>query len=354
MAAFRVTIRGGSAGSFWPWSSRAAVLAVPGILVVLLVLLSVTRAIADWPSDTSEGAVLAGLLLLALLPLLLVLLGTLAGGGSVEAFGVRIRFAEASRARQEVTVPPRLGLQPGMTLNDSSTAKILDTLRDATHSDVAVLDLEEGTAWWETRLAVLCAGAARLGRPKAIAFVATVGGTQRVFKGWAPPEDLLRGLLAKRQDLRAAYERARAVHRQWELAIPPEPNAPPGTPPTLPFPIGPDTGVQWAVFPDGSRPSRLAAEQILALHVGPIEDQKAHGVITTTRLVELFDPMLRTRSVDLDQDDSHATWAQTILSTTDQFVAMTNGQRYAGLLPRDAAVNDILRAVVTGTPGPQS
>lgn len=156
-------------------------LAVPAILVTLIVLLLATRAIAGWPSDRSEGVVFAGLLLLALLPLLLVLLGNLAGGeGSVEAFGVRIRFGEVGRVRlQEVIVPPLLGLQRGVPLNDSDTKQILEPLRDAIHSDVAVLDLEDGTAWWETRLLVLCAGATRVGRPAAIVFVATVGGARR-------------------------------------------------------------------------------------------------------------------------------------------------------------------------------
>lgn len=94
------------------------------------------------------------------------------------------------------------------------------------------------------------------------------------------------------------YERALAIHRQWELAVPP-PNEPAGMPPTLPFPIGPEAGVQSVVFPsrDGHR-NLLAAEQILALQLGPIENQKAHGVITPTRLVDLFESALRSRSVD--------------------------------------------------------
>lgn len=348
-----MSVHGDRSGPFWPWSVRAAVVAVPVILVCLLLLLSLTRAAADWPDDSNEGTLLAGILLLSLLPVLLLLLGALAGGGgSVEAFGVAIRFAETSRARQEVTVPPRLGLQPGMTLNDSSTAQILDVLGEATRSDVAVLDLEEGTAWWETRLAVLCAGAARLGRPEAIAFVATTGGTRQVFKGWAPPVDLLECLLTMRPDLRIAYERARAIFRQWELAVPPEPSAPPGVPPVLPFPVGLDTGVQWAVFPQGATvASRLAAEQIFALQLGQLEDAGAHGVVTAARLVELFDPVLRTHAVDLDSADGQPSWAQAVLVTTDPFVAVTNGPRYAGLLRRDAALNDVLRALLDGQGG---
>lgn len=342
-----------SGGPFWPWTRRKAILAGPFILVILLTLLALARAIIGWPSEAAEGAVLAGLIVLALLPVILMLLGHLAGsGGSVEAFGVHIRFAAEEKVRRGMVVPPRLGLQPGLTLNDSSTFQILDILGEAVHNDVVVVDLEDGTSWWETRLFVLSAGAARLGRPRAIAFVATTGGTLQVFKGWAPAGELFRCLLEKRHDLRAAYDRAFAIYRTWELAIPALlPDA--ANQPKLPFPHSPETGahaVESAVFPDGTTKSLLAPEQILALHLSPIENDTTHGVITATRLIELFDTVLRVQSIDLDQSENDAKWVQTVLSTTDSFLALTRSGQYAGMLPREAAINDIMRALVATHP----
>jgi hypothetical protein len=64
-----------------------------------------------------------------------------------------------------------MGLSFGQLLDDSGTVQILETLRAAVRHQVAVVDLDDGTAWWETRLLVLCAGAARQGRPNAIVFL---------------------------------------------------------------------------------------------------------------------------------------------------------------------------------------
>jgi hypothetical protein len=58
-----------------------------------------------------------------------------------------------------------------MPVTDSATTQILDTLRQATGDYVVVVDLEDGKAWWETRLLVLLAGAVRLGKPDKIVFV---------------------------------------------------------------------------------------------------------------------------------------------------------------------------------------
>ena len=343
-------------GPFWPWSVHSAVLALPLTLVALLVAVGVARAAASWPSDDNEQAVLIGVLLLALMPLALVLLGSLVGGGSVEAFGVSIRFPETTRVTAEVRVPSRLGLQPGMTLNDSTTTQILDTLSAAVHSDVSVLDLEEGAAWWETRLLVLCAGATRIGRPTAVVFLATVGGVPQSFLGWATPADLLRCMLAARDDLRRAFERAAAVHRQWELAVPPTSQVvggPAPVPPAPPFPQGAGpaaAGAQWVEFPDGTDRNPLAAEQLLALELGPIEDRGEQGTVATTRLAELFAPVLRTTHVNLDDDSDSNAWAKTVLTSTDRYAALTHGRTYAGMLPREQVVNDVLRALLASAP----
>jgi hypothetical protein len=338
-------------GPFWPWSVRSAVLALPVSVVVLLVVIGITRAAAGWPSDANERAVLIGVLLLAVLPMVLVLLGSLAGGGSVEALGVKVRFPERAKATPEVRVPSSMGLQPGMPLNDSTTMHILDTLKASTLSDISVLDLEDGAAWWETRLLVLCAGATRLGRPSAVVFVGTVGGVPQTFLGWAPPTELQRCLLSRRDDLRRAFDRADAVHRQWQLAVPPllaEQAGAPAPTPTPPFPITPEAlGAQWVVFPPGdNNRNPLAAEQLLALQLGPIEERGAHGTVNTIRLADLFAPVLRTAYVDLDRARDNTDWVRTLLGSTERFVPLTNGTAYAGMLPRDQAVNDVLRSLL--------
>ena len=71
---------------------------------------------------------------------------------------------------------------PGQPVTDSDTQQILDTLKQATASNVVVVDLEGGKAWWETRLLVLLAGAVRLGKPDKIVFLGKHANFDRQFR----------------------------------------------------------------------------------------------------------------------------------------------------------------------------
>ncbi|WP_189956577.1 hypothetical protein [Streptomyces alanosinicus] len=280
---------------------------------------AVLRATAGWPSDKHENLVLIGILILALIPIFLVVLGT---ASSVQAFGLRLQFPEARHEVREVAVSPSMGLLPGIALIDSSTAEIIETLRNATRNEVAVVDIEDGTAWWESRLLVLCAGAARLQRPKAIVFLATMGDSgPGVYRGWAPPADLLGQLLA-RPDLASAYHRAMLKYRQAQ-----EPPA--------------------SLRTDHERYSFIP-ERLLAAEVG--QEFEVHGnqrLVTVARLDELFEPVLRRAAADVDATPGTSeSWEQRILSTEDAFVALTRCGRYQGMFSREKGVNDILRAIL--------
>ncbi|MFD7815278.1 hypothetical protein ACFV6E_20375 [Streptomyces sp. NPDC059785] len=335
-----------SAGPFWPGSARSALLAVPVVLIGLLILLGVLRASIDWPSEKHEGTTLIGIFLLTILPVLLVLFGSLTDGGEVEAFGIRIQFPAAERQPREIAVSPRMGLTPGATLNDNSTAAILDTLQEAARSEVAVVDLEDGTAWWETRLLVLCSGAVRLERPQAIVFLATVGDSGAgTFQGWATPAVLLERLLT-RPALRRSYERALAVSRQWDQAIADTE----GGIPDLPFTSPAASRYAQCFFPGpGGERNPFASEQVLAVEVGHLESRREHGVITITRLEELFLPVLRREAAVVDARlNSPESWQQKILDTEEPFIPLVHkGGRYEHLLSREQAINEILRALTT-------
>ncbi|MFI0445504.1 hypothetical protein [Actinomadura sp. 6N118] len=300
---------------FWPWGNRSAILAVPALLIVLLPALALTRSTLDWPSDDLEGRVLLGIVIIALLPLILLLVGSLTTGGSLETLGVRIEFPEAEQTRSEFKVSPQMGLQPGTPISDSSTVQILQTLRDAAGNEVAVIDIGDGTSWWETRLLVLCAGAVRLGRPRAVVFLARdaeIG--NGAFRGWAPPDELADALLGARADLQAVHDEAKAISRQWALALPLAPDGPA----ELPFPSQRGGQYRHVIFSGaGTRRARFAPEQVLAAELGRPETTDRHGLLTSTRLNEIFDPVLRRRSIDLDTETGSANqWARTVLSST--------------------------------------
>ena len=74
---------------------------------------------------------------------------------------------------------------PAKPLQIAVQTQILDALREATACEVVIIDLEDGQAWWETRLLVLLAGAVRLKRPERVVFVGKDGGVDRSFRDGA-------------------------------------------------------------------------------------------------------------------------------------------------------------------------
>ncbi len=170
---------------FWPFGPRTSIISAVLILVGLLLILVVLRVTIKWPSQESETAVLIGVLLLSLLPVILALLDVMIErGGTIKYKDIEISFAQPSqKGAIGITVPVNIGVA-GEPVTDSSTTQILDALRKATSCDIIIIDLEEGKAWWETRLLVLLAGAVRLGRPEKVVFIGTDNRIDNCFQGW--------------------------------------------------------------------------------------------------------------------------------------------------------------------------
>jgi hypothetical protein len=157
---------------FWPFRPRSSFAWSITILVGLLFVLTVLKKYGMWQiSEKSDTAVLIGVVLISLLPVLLAVLDIIIERGSViEYGGVRIDFSQVPQMGMSgFTVPTNIGVS-GQAVSDSSTTEILDALRHATACEIIVIDLEEGQAWWETRLLVLMAGAVRLGKPHKVVF----------------------------------------------------------------------------------------------------------------------------------------------------------------------------------------
>ena len=310
--------------------------AVPLIALALVAALAVARAQADWPGPGSDNLVLVGVLVLSLLPVLLVLVDLVARrGGSIAFREVRIDFAGAVEPASTITIPK---------VTDSSRTEIIQTLRGHVGNEFVVVDLEEGDAWWETRLLILCAGAARFGRPGAIVFVATQRAPRR-FQGWAPPADLLRSMLRADPRYRTAYANAQAAAAQWRLVPPPDPglNGPPPAQPWMTPSVASDSLPAWE--PDGkwSEPNEFAAEQYLANELEQYEPPEAGG-ITTARLKHLADSFLRTDAIDRQWSDDARMDA--LLASEAEYVAVTDRGQYVGLLSHAAGRTMILQALV--------
>ena len=196
--------------SYWPFSRRAA-------FFTSIVLLPASVMAVLWPASQEITGfefsiwILIVAVLVGLLPVILVVLG---GVGSVEAGGVKIAFAavqevvtKSSDVDTRALLAYNLGQPPGQ-VQDSASDTVIETLSAAVGNDFVVLDLQEGEAWWETRLLLLVTGATRLHNPKAVAFTSATPDRARTFIGWAKPVDIQRRLLDTHEAFRIAYQRA--------------------------------------------------------------------------------------------------------------------------------------------------
>ncbi len=169
----------------WPLQPRTSLAATLGCLLVLVTLAILLKTQFRWPGNEAESPLLIGVVLISIIPIALAIADIIIERGGIIQYGdMRLDFSTATRvAPVGVKIPANIGAR-AVALTDSDTAEILDALRQTVESEVAVIDLERGSAWWETRLLVLVAGAARLGTPKAIVFTATDHGRPRQFIGW--------------------------------------------------------------------------------------------------------------------------------------------------------------------------
>ena len=107
----------------------------------------------------------------------------------------KIDFSQIDLNRPELRhesfgLPANIGVV-GPIISDAAPMHIMETLRQASHHEVVVIDLQDGDAWWVTRLLALSAGAVRAGSPKALVFVGKQENQDLRYLGWSRPADVL-------------------------------------------------------------------------------------------------------------------------------------------------------------------
>jgi hypothetical protein len=340
---FEITMTDSASRRLWPFGMRVALLSVPSLLLLLLVVVAVIRQKTRWLGPELDRTVLLGILIVSFLPIILAVLDFLAERrGVLEYKGLKLDFSRVITAQVSFPVPQNVGV-PGRAVSDSDTTQILDALRGALTSEVAVVDLERGGAWWETRLLVLLEGAVRLDHPSALVFVAIEEAIPGMFIGWAPPDELLPLLLHADPRYKESYARAKAAAHQWELV---EPRGAGQAVPPLPWMHGLALQHQWMAFDAMSGlPNRFALEQFLAADLGAnIEVLGQAKSISVIRLRDLFGSVLRTSP--LDETLSAQKQIETILTRDDKYVAVTQDRRYVKLVPRIAVLSGIVRSMI--------
>lgn len=283
----------------WPFKRRTSLFSAVLILVALLIVFALLRAKYGWPTDASQNIALVGILILSVLPILLVLVDVVIERTvAIEYKGIKINF---SHGRDTGTVGIMVAANIGVrakVVTDSDREQILGALAQATCGEMVVIDLEDGQAWWETRLLVLVAGAERLGRPEIIVFVGTDATKALQFQGWARARDLLPHLVSAEPQYRRSLQVSRASALQLAL-IEPKPDANdvplvPTVPAVPPWTTGLLPGrYDWGVDQTTGLREELYAERLLQSELGrTIESDTGARRVSIVRLKELFQPVL--------------------------------------------------------------
>ncbi len=330
----------------WPYQSRTAITFSILILILSLIAYIVLQTVFSWPSQETEKTVLLGIFIFSLIPILLMVADVVVERGAVVEYkGVKIDFSQVQKAATPgITIPANIGIA-GQPVSDSSTTQILDTLREAEKSNCIVIDLEEGQAWWETRLLVLLSGAVRHSRPNIFAFVGKDGGVDKCFQGWGSADDLFPILLKAHPQYQQIYYSVLAAVRQWELVEPQGPNIQPAQPVWMQAPGG-TPGLAgkhpWMAFDHSTGlPNKLFAEQLFASELGEkIEQEESPRTISLVRLEELFRPVLHTAFID-------ETWTterqlSEFFEDNLEYIAFTHNSQYKSLISRIDVLNTII------------
>jgi hypothetical protein len=219
---------------------------------------------------------------------------------------------------------------------------VLASLEGAVNNEVITVDLEDGLAWWETRLLVLLAGAVRLGRPRAVVLLGTLAGRNQQFLGWAYPHGLFHRLLHSDQQYLNLYYTAKSTANQWALVAP-------GVVPNPPL-TGLAYQYSWMMFNSGSV-NEFAEEQVLASELGTkIEQlQLPQGrTISTVRLKDLFAAFLNTETID--QEAPGEDQLRQFATGDGEYIAVSRAGQYVQLVRRVA----VLTAMVAHPPASSS
>ena len=350
----RSTAQEGRGLRLWPYRRGTALLVSMLLLVVLVLTLIGLRQANALPGDRISAWLLLGAVLLGLVPVFLSVLDlVIERGGTVEApGGVKISFAAVEvSARVDVgrtTISGNLGGTPGVSVADTGGATILQALKPVLGSDVAVLELGEGQEWWQTRLLLLTAGAARLGSPRVLVFTASMSGKTKQFVAWATPAELLRVHLSNADpQMQLAYQKAQALAGRWALGEP----VIGGYQVTLPWAV-PGGETAATAYPPGTPPPQLIPEQFLLNELAALEPPGPHPMtnlaVTVPLLRALFTAVLREDSVERDDPDER--WLGAILGGTDDYLAITERGAYFTLVSRPAAINAVLRSLIPAAP----
>jgi hypothetical protein len=205
----------------WPFGKGWAIGIIPITWVLFIVIFSLSGKYLDWPDQDSRATASLAVLLLSLIPFALVLLDFLASkGAKLDLKGFKIDFSHITldslrMKRESVALPENMGVA-GRLIRDTRPLQIASVLEKATANKIAQINIEDGNAWWVTRLLALAVGGVKTGSMEAIVFLGKKGGVEKKFLGWARPHEVQEAIIKANKNYRVIYESSLKVARQVE------------------------------------------------------------------------------------------------------------------------------------------
>lgn len=327
------------------------------IFIFVMIGFGVLASAIHWPNDrdgwplavTAAGAI-------AFLPFIARALSFLQQSrASLEGpFGIKLNFSSAAATATIGTAKVTENLvQPGMQITETSFKELNEAALRTTEETVVVIDLEDGRAWYKTRLFAVAATAEILNRPKSFVLVGQRGGLPTQAGGWIRPQDIVKAIA--RSDPRYADVWQRAKTYLYRLQTEAEEIPAVGQP--LQFPkylhyrrAFREVGAASILFilvdqmrnPDPLWTPPTATQQ--STQPTPLENHNIEPWITLGEAEAAFDPWLVRDILDLGKPENEQVAA--IMAAKGEIVVATRDGRYAGLIDVARAERELLRQLL--------
>jgi hypothetical protein len=231
-------------------------------------------------------------------------------------------------------------VQPAAFINETSYEELKETALKATEQSVVLINLEDGRAWYKTRLFALAATAEILHAPRAMILVGQRGGQPMQVAGWFRPRDLVKAVI--RSDPRYDEVRQHAqgyLYRLQSQATDQDQQFPKLLNYQTAFKELGLASLLLILFLEMQKPDTAPAPPAT-----PLENLNMPPWITLLDAEAMLDPWLIRDVIDRGKpDDEHVT---AIMTAKGDIVVATRDGQYAGVINVARAERELLRQLL--------
>jgi hypothetical protein len=319
------------------------------IFLSTLFIFVVLGSIAAWPSEREDwrlAVIIAASA--AMLPIVArVLTFMQRSGGSLKSplLGLELSFATVGTDTKTFSQPI---IQQGNVQTESGQEELEQSAQDARRHSTIVVDLEDGRAWYLTRLFALAATAVLLGAPQVIVLIGQRGGNSKQVGGWIRPQDFVTALRRQDQRFDWIWRHARSYLLRLQSEIFDNTNHIRISNYIHPYQNFGDAVIMRILIDQMRQPDSLGG----AAQISALEEANDPPWVTLSSLMQKLDLWLKTDSIDLDEPDKKRLLA--ILACDSDIVIATKGGQFAGVIDVHASERKVLRDLVQHTEAPST